>query len=69
MVTLVLAVSGRNCNVDAGGCILVLVADAVNHPCDDGIGLGVTFGIACRVTSCSALPNTCRRIVNRRRGR
>ena len=63
MVVLVLSISGSDCNVDAGGCILVLVADAVNYPC------GVTLGDALRITSCSALPNTRCRTVNRRRAR
>jgi hypothetical protein len=65
MVIRVLSISGCDYNIDAGVCILVLVADAVDYPWDD-IGFGVALGNAFRVTSCSALPNTRRRTVNHR---
>ena len=47
MAILVFPVLGRDCNVDAGRCILVLVADAVDNPRDD-----IGFVVAFRIASC-----------------
>ena len=56
MHDLVLPGLGRDYNVDAGRSILVLVADAVDNPCDD-IGF-VVFSSEFRIESCSTLPYT-----------
>ena len=53
MVILVLPWLGRDCNVDAGRCILDLAADAVDNSCDN-IGF-VDLGNAVCVTSCRTL--------------
>ena len=63
MIILTLSWLGRDCNIDAGRCGLVLVADAVDNPRDD-IGF-VVLGNAFRIASCIALPNTRRRPGNR----
>ena len=64
MIILTLSWLGRDCNIDAGRCGLVLVADAVDNSCDN-IGFGGLGNVGC-LASCSTLPNNRRRARERR---